>query len=154
MIGFDINGQRLNELRQGVDCTNETSTEELQAAQLLEFTSDPEQLAVADVFVVTVPTPIDSAKRPDLRPLENASSAVGRALKARAAQGTSSTPVDLRKARSIPVLQKRHVCRSWSARAACASTQWSQEQAFAAGYSPERINPVTKSTGSQRSPRH
>ena len=60
VIGFDINNQRLEELRKGIDRTNETSAEELQAAQLLEFTSDPAQLAAADVFVVTVPTPIDS----------------------------------------------------------------------------------------------
>ena len=70
VIGFDINSQRLEELREGIDRTNEISAEELKAAQLLEFTSDPAQLAEADVFVVTVPTPIDSAKRPDLTPLE------------------------------------------------------------------------------------
>ncbi len=70
VIGFDINGQRLDELRQGIDRTHETSREELQAAALLEFTDDPAQLAGADVFVVTVPTPIDSAKRPDLTPLD------------------------------------------------------------------------------------
>ena len=84
VIGFDINSQRLAELRQGIDRTNETSAEELQAATLLEFTSDPARLAAADVFVVTVPTPIDSAKRPDLTPLENASTTVGQVLKARA----------------------------------------------------------------------
>lgn len=87
VIGFDINQQRLSELRAGHDRTNETSTGELEAAALLEFTSDPALLAHADVFVVTVPTPIDSAKRPDLTPLEKASTTVGQALKARAAQG-------------------------------------------------------------------
>ena len=83
VIGFDINRQRLEELRQGIDRTNETSADELQAAQHLEFSSDSAQLADADVFVVTVPTPIDSAKRPVLSPLENASAAVGRALRLR-----------------------------------------------------------------------
>jgi len=68
VIGFDLNNQRLEELRQGIDRTNETSAEELKTAQL-EFTSDPIQLLDADVFVVIVPTPIDSAKRPDLRRL-------------------------------------------------------------------------------------
>ena len=82
VIGFDINRRRLEELHLGIDHTKEVSLEELQAAQHLEFTSDSAQLAEADVFVVTVPTPIDSAKRPDLKPLENASAAVGRALKA------------------------------------------------------------------------
>ena len=83
VIGFDINSQRLDELRQGIDRTNETSVDELQAASLLEFTNDPAELVRADVFVVTVPTPIDSAKRPDLTPLEKASATVGRALKQR-----------------------------------------------------------------------
>ena len=88
VIGFDINSNRLEELRQGIDRTNETNAEELNASQLLEFTSDPAQLAEADVFVVTVPTPIDSAKRPDLTPLEMASTTVGRALKQRQSQFT------------------------------------------------------------------
>ena len=73
VIGFDINSRRLEELRQGIDRTKETSVEELQAAQRLEFTSDSEHLTGVDVFVVTVPTPIDSAKRPDLTPLKQAS---------------------------------------------------------------------------------
>ena len=88
VIGFDINIHRLEELRQGVDRTNETRSEELHAAQLLEFTSDPNRLVEADVFVVTVPTPVNSAKRPDLTPLEKASATVGFALKHRRAVGT------------------------------------------------------------------
>ena len=84
VIGFDINRQRLEELQQGIDRTKETSFEELEDAQQLEFTSDPALLAEANVFVVTVPTPIDTAKRPDLTALENASAAVGRALRLRA----------------------------------------------------------------------
>ena len=93
VIGFDISSQRLAELSERIDRTNEISPEELNAAQLLEFTSDPEKLAVADVFVVTVPTPIDSAKRPDLMPLEKASTTIGQALKVRADQGEISTPL-------------------------------------------------------------
>ena len=68
VIGFDINSQRLNELCQGIDRTNETTAEELKVAYMLEFTSDSSQLVDADVFVVTVPTPIDRAKRLDLTP--------------------------------------------------------------------------------------
>jgi len=83
VIGFDINLLRLEELRQGLDRTRETSAQELGAAELLELCDDPELLAEADVFVVTVPTPIDSAKRPDLTPLQKSSATVGRALKLR-----------------------------------------------------------------------
>ena len=93
VIGFDIHAARLAELGAGCDRTNETSPAELTAATQLTFTADLAQLAAADVFVVTVPTPIDSAKRPDLSPLEKASASVGLALKARAAAGASSTPV-------------------------------------------------------------
>ncbi len=90
VIGFDINQQWVEELRAGHERTNDTTAEELQAAELLEFTSVSDELAQADVFVVTVPTPIGSVKRPVRTPLEKASSAVGRALQAREAQGGMS----------------------------------------------------------------
>ena len=90
VIGFDINSVRLEELRHGTDRTNEISAQELKAATNLDFTNDSAQLAEADVFVVTVPTPIDSAKRPDLTPLEMASVTVGQALKQR---NSATTPM-------------------------------------------------------------
>jgi UDP-N-acetyl-D-galactosamine dehydrogenase len=136
VIGFDINSQRLAELRQGIDRTNETSAEELQAAHKLEFTSDLALLAAADVFVVTVPTPIDRAKRPNLTPLEKASTTVGQALKARAAQGSSTTPLVIYESTvypgateevCVPILERESGLRF----NAC----------FCCGYSPERINP-------------
>jgi len=141
VVGFDINGQRLEELRQGIDRTNETSREELQAAALLEFTSDPALLADADVFVVTVPTPIDSAKRPDLTPLEKASATVGRALKVRAERQRGSgldptTPVVIYESTvypgateevCVPILERESGLRF--------------NAGFCCGYSPERINP-------------
>ena len=133
VIGFDINNQRLEELREGLDRTSETSTEELQAAQLLEFTSDPAQLAEADVFVVTVPTPIDSAKRPDLTPLKKASATVGLALKQRCSE---STPVVIYESTvypgateevCVPILEDE--------------SNLTVNIGFYCGYSPERINP-------------
>ncbi|UPH89142.1 nucleotide sugar dehydrogenase [Synechococcus sp. NB0720_010] len=136
VIGFDINSQRLEELRAGNDRTNETSAEELQAAELLEFTSDDADLAQADVFVVTVPTPIDSAKRPDLTPLEKSSAAVGRALQARAAQGATTLPLVIYESTvypgateevCVPILEKE--------------SGLGFNEGFYCGYSPERINP-------------
>ena len=136
VIGFDINNQRLEELRAGHDRTNETTAEELQAASLLEFTSDSAVLAQADVFVVTVPTPIDSAKRPDLAPLEKASAAVGRALQARTAHETMSLPIVIYESTvypgateevCVPILEKESGLRF--------------NEGFWCGYSPERINP-------------
>ncbi len=141
VIGFDINGQRLAELGQGIDRTHETSSEALAAAALLEFSSDPALLAEADVFVVTVPTPIDSAKRPDLTPLEKASATVGRALKQRR---SASTPVVIYESTvypgateevCVPILERESGLRFNAAESG---------EGFVCGYSPERINPGDK----------
>ena len=146
VIGFDINRQRLEELQQGIDRTKETSVEALQGAQQLEFISDIEQLAHADVFVVTVPTPIDSAKRPDLTPLQQASAAVGRALRVRAdRQGGhalgATLPVVIYESTvypgateevCVPILERESGLRFNAAEPGVG---------FVCGYSPERINP-------------
>lgn len=133
VIGFDINDQRLEQLRKGIDRTNEISAEELQTAQLLEFTNDPAKLAEADVFVVTVPTPIDSAKRPDLTPLEKASATVGRALKQRY---LDSAPVVIYESTVYPGATEE-VCVPILER----ESDLLFNQGFFCGYSPERINP-------------
>ena len=72
-LGFDINAKRVGELRQNHDHTLEVSGDELREAQQLEFTDEPAALKDCNVFLVTVPPPIDEYKRPDLRPLESAS---------------------------------------------------------------------------------
>ena len=69
VIGFDINVKRVKELINGQDNTLEISSDELKLAKNLEFTTDIDKLKMAQVFIVTVPTPIDSANRPDLKPL-------------------------------------------------------------------------------------
>lgn len=139
VIGFDINELRLKELGAGFDRTLETSEEELRSAEGLEFTSNPATLVKADVYVVTVPTPIDASKRPDLSPLEKASATVGRALKARAAQSRGVTPLVIFESTvypgateevCIPILERESGLR-------CNAD-------FACGYSPERINPGDK----------
>ena len=79
-IGFDINARRIAELSDGHDRTQEASPEELQAATQLQFASDPAEIADANIYIVTVPTPIDEHKRPDLRPLISASETVGKLL--------------------------------------------------------------------------
>ena len=80
-LGFDINRARITELKQLRDHTLETSPEELEAAAHLRVTADAQDLRDCNVFIVTVPTPIDSAKRPDLSPLESASRTVGKAIR-------------------------------------------------------------------------
>ena len=80
VTGFDINSKRIGELRAGKDSTREADSEELAAAEDLTYTSDPEGIRDANIYIVTVPTPIDEHKRPDLRPLISASETVGKLL--------------------------------------------------------------------------
>ncbi|HEV7384136.1 MAG TPA: hypothetical protein VGN89_04595, partial [Phenylobacterium sp.] len=80
VVGFDIKAGRIAELRAGEDRTLEVTAEELAAAQRLKLSSDPTDLAACNVFIVTVPTPIDAEKRPDLTALMAASRTVGAAI--------------------------------------------------------------------------
>lgn len=136
VIGFDINQQRLRELRLGHDRTNETSAEELQAAQQLVYTNDPTQLPLADVFVVTVPTPIDAAKRPDLTPLVQASATVGQALRDRLLAGAGTAPLVIYESTVYPGATEE-VCVPVLERTS--GLRFNHD--FVCGYSPERINP-------------
>ncbi|UHD16255.1 nucleotide sugar dehydrogenase [Thiocapsa bogorovii] len=81
VVGFDINQARIAELRAGHDSTRETSSEDLAAARHLTYTSDLDALRRCRIFIVTVPTPVDDYKRPDLTPLIKASETVGQVLK-------------------------------------------------------------------------
>lgn len=81
VVGFDINRRRIGELRSGRDSTLEVAEADLRSANFLDFSADPERLLECDVFIVTVPTPIDQANRPDLAPLVKASETVGKALR-------------------------------------------------------------------------
>ncbi|MDB4824991.1 Vi polysaccharide biosynthesis UDP-N-acetylglucosamine C-6 dehydrogenase TviB, partial [Pseudomonadales bacterium] len=76
-VGFDINEQRVKALNTGVDETLEVSSQEMQVSQFLRYTNNSVDLLECDVYIVTVPTPIDQSKRPDLTPLEAASRLVG-----------------------------------------------------------------------------
>jgi len=141
VIGFEINQERLTELRAGFDRTKETSQEELKLASNLEYTSNPAELAQADVFILTVPTPIDNAKRPDLKPLEKASATVGQALKARAAahklkENAIIFPIVIYESTVYPGATEE-VCVPILER----ESGLSFNKDFFCGYSPERINP-------------
>ena len=81
VIGFDINARRIAALKAGHDATLEVSDEELREAAGLHYTTDLADLATANVYIVTVPTPIDEHKRPDLSPLIKASATIGEVLK-------------------------------------------------------------------------
>lgn len=81
VIGFDINQSRINALREGHDSTLEVSDQELKQACLLSYSADTADLEAANVYIVTVPTPIDEHKQPDLTPLRKASETIGKTLK-------------------------------------------------------------------------
>ncbi len=127
-LGFDIDAARIAELRQHHDHTLEMSGDELRAADKLEFSSDPQALAGCNVFIVTVPTPIDDYKRPDLRPLESASRTVGRAIgRGGVAIYESTVYPGATEEVCVPIIE--------------AESGLKFNEDFFAGYSPERINP-------------
>jgi UDP-N-acetyl-D-galactosamine dehydrogenase len=130
-VGFDINATRIAELRAGRDGTLEVEAAELTAASLLEYTSDLAALRRCNVFIVTVPTPIDAFKRPDLTPLIKASETIGGVLKKGDVVVYESTVYPgCTEEVCVPVLERVSGLRF--------------NRDFFAGYSPERINPGDK----------
>ncbi len=80
VAGFDINKERISDLKKGIDRTREVTDEEMRLAKGLSVTSEPADLKSSNFYIVTVPTPIDEARRPDLTALEKASETVGRVI--------------------------------------------------------------------------
>jgi UDP-N-acetyl-D-galactosamine dehydrogenase len=129
VIGLDIDAGRVGELKQGLDRTNEVAAPAL-AASTLALTADPEACRGASVYLVTVPTPVDAANRPDLTPLEAASATVGRLLDAAAA------PVVVYESTVYPGVTEE-ICAPILER----ESGLVSGRDFFLGYSPERINP-------------
>jgi UDP-N-acetyl-D-glucosamine/UDP-N-acetyl-D-galactosamine dehydrogenase len=129
--GFDIRTARIDELRSGVDGTLEVSAEELADSPQLRFSADKSDLADCNVFIVTVPTPIDNAKRPDLTPLVKASEMLGAVLKTGDVVIYESTVYPgCTEEVCVPILER------------VSGLTFNRD--FFAGYSPERINPGDK----------
>ena len=131
VVGFDINAKRVAELQSGQDHTLEVEPEELKAAANLCFTTDIEALRACNTFIVTVPTPIDEYRQPDLTPLVKASETIGKVLK----QGDiviyeSTVYPGATEEDCVPVLER------------VSGLKFNID--FFAGYSPERINPGDK----------
>ena len=127
VVGFDVDAGRVEELCRGVDRNHEVGPADLAAADV-RFTSDPEALREADFHVVTVPTPVDETRRPDLHPLLRAARTVGQRLKAGDVVVFESTVYPgATEEDCVPVLEE-------ASGLACGTD-------FTVGYSPERINP-------------
>ncbi|GGZ57642.1 nucleotide sugar dehydrogenase [Lysobacter xinjiangensis] len=126
-LGFDIDPERITELRGGVDRTGEMDATSLQVPGL-RFECDPSSLGGCEVFVVTVPTPVDASKRPDFSPLEAASATVGRALRRGGVVIFESTVYPgATEERCVPIIER--------------VSGLVYRRDFHVGYSPERINP-------------
>ncbi len=131
VIGFDVNQKRIDELNSGNDRTFETTKEELRDAKHLVYTTNPKDLRPANCYIVTVPTPIDAQKRPDLTPLVKASEIVGKVLEKDDIVIYESTVYPgATEEECVPILEKH--------------SGLAFNQDFYCGYSPERINPGDK----------
>jgi UDP-N-acetyl-D-galactosamine dehydrogenase len=131
VIGFDINEARVKELGSGRDHTLECSPEELAEAAHLTYSHQADDLAKAQIYIVTVPTPVDQANRPDMTPLIRASQTVGKALKCGDIVIYESTVYPgATEEVCVPVLER------------VSGLKFNQD--FFCGYSPERINPGDK----------
>lgn len=130
-VGFDINVQRIDDLNDGIDHTLEVEPELLAQASQLSFANDTDSLRECNVYIVTVPTPIDASRRPDLTPLIKASEMLGQVVhKGDVVIYESTVYPGATEEDCIPVIEK------------AAGLTYNQD--FFAGYSPERINPGDK----------
>lgn len=131
VVGFDINKERIAELQAGFDRTLEVEKNELQQAAQLSYSANIEDLKSVNVYIVTVPTPVDEYRKPDLRPLESASKTVGSVLKKGDIVIYESTVYPgCTEEVCVPILEK------------VSGLTFNKD--FFAGYSPERINPGDK----------
>ena len=131
VVGFDINLRRINELKKGTDRTREVTNGELKSAKKLTYTSNPKSLKGVNIFIITVPTPVDEFKKPDLEPIKKASELVGNYLKKDAIVIYESTVFPgCTEEICVPILEKE------------SGLKFNKD--FFCGYSPERINPGDK----------
>lgn len=131
VVGFDINEHRVDELSKSHDSTLEVTSEQLKESSHLEFTTDPSKLKECSIFIVTVPTPIDDANRPDLSPLKKASETVAKSMQKGSIVIYESTVYPgCTEEVCVPILEK------------LSGLKFNQD--FYCGYSPERINPGDK----------
>ena len=130
-VGFDINQSRVDELNKGEDSTLEVDSEQLKSSDKLVFTTSLDGIKDCSIYIVTVPTPIDQNKRPDLSPLEKSSAAIGSVLSSGDIVIYESTVFPgCTEEVCVPILES--------------SSGLAYNKGFYCGYSPERINPGDK----------
>jgi len=130
VTGFDINAQRITELQQGVDVTLEATSEELQTASQLSYSADPADIAACNVYIITVPTPIDLSQQPDLGAIKSATELIaGYLQKGDMVIYESTVYPGVTEEMCLPLLEQSGLRAGVD---------------FGLGYSPERINPADK----------
>ena len=144
VIGFDINYKRIQELKKGIDITNEINNEELLNANLASLTNQIDEIAEADIFVVTVPTPINELKKPDLEPLKKATSTVAKALSIRSKTPNKCIPIVIYESTVYPGTTEEICIPIIEKESGLIYNKNNSKDTFVCGYSPERINPGDK----------
>ena len=151
VIGFDINQSRINDLKNGIDSTLETTKEELKEAVHLSYTTNLDDIKDCEIFIITVPTPIDKHKRPDLTTLEKSSESVGLILKKGDIVIYESTVYPgATEEVCVPILEKFSGLNYISTETLKDHSKFNiknsilSPEGFYCGYSPERINPGDK----------
>ncbi|NPA52211.1 MAG: nucleotide sugar dehydrogenase [Aquificae bacterium] len=130
VIGYDISKERIEELKKGIDKTREVEKDQLLKSKI-EFTNDPKKLSECRVIIITVPTPIDEHKIPDLKPIKEATKTVGTYMPKNSIVVYESTVYPgLTEEECVPILEKE------------SGYKWKVD--FHVGYSPERVNPGDK----------
>ena len=133
VIGFDINSKRIEELKNNIDSTNQLNHEEIKILKKIRFVENPKEILDSDVFIITVPTPINNKKNPNLKNLNNATKTIAKAIKKRIKK---TIPVIIYESTvfpgateeiSVPILEKISGLKC--------------NKNFLVGYSPERVNP-------------
>ena len=149
IIGFDINEERIKSLEDGIDLTNEVSSKELLEQDNIIFTTNEYLISSANVFIVTVPTPIDNARSPDLNIIKKACKTIGKALKIRNKKNINSSQ------NSVPIIIFESTVYPGATEEVCIPiienesglsvySSLKKDGTFAYGYSPERVNPGDK----------
>ncbi|GAB6163793.1 nucleotide sugar dehydrogenase [Desulfothermus naphthae] len=130
VVGFDISAQRIEELKKGFDRTREITSEELKNCSI-DFTDNPEKISECKLIIVTVPTPINEHKMPELHPIKSASGTIGKYLSRGSIVVYESTVYPgVTEDICVPILEKE------------SGLKWKED--FYVGYSPERVNPGDK----------
>ena len=148
IIGYDIDQNRLEELQNCFDRTNEVSENELSKVDFYELTNEIEKLIFADVFIITVPTPIDKEHKPNLASLKSATTSVAKALKLKKEKNSESknnfVPIVIYESTVYPGTTEEICIPLIEKESGLVCDDFKSDKSFSCGYSPERINPGDK----------